>query len=73
MEKLSLDPGVLTRAAVKERFEYCTRPSKRFMNEDGAYLPTKVSNPEAPDRPNKKHRGPHGWLHIGEQGITSRC
>jgi fructose-bisphosphate aldolase, class II len=49
-----------------------TRPIKRFMDEDGPYLLTEVGNPEGADRPNKKHFDPRGWLHIGEQGITSR-
>ena len=42
------------------------------MDEDGPYLLSEVGNPEGVDRPNKKHFDPRGWLHIGEQGITSR-
>ena len=49
-----------------------TRPIKRFMDEEGAYLVSEVGNPEGNDQPNKKHFDPRGWLHIGEQGITAR-
>ena len=49
-----------------------TRPIKRFMDEQGAYLLSEVGNPEGVDQPNKKHFDPRGWLHIGEQGITAR-
>ncbi|MEI9938425.1 MAG: class II fructose-bisphosphate aldolase [Pseudomonadota bacterium] len=49
-----------------------THPIKAFMDEKGAYLSSEVGNPEGIDRPNKKYFDPRGWLHIGEQGITSR-
>ena len=49
-----------------------TRPIKRFMDQEGAYLLSEVGNPEGADRPNKKHFDPRGWLHLGERGITSR-
>jgi fructose-bisphosphate aldolase, class II len=49
-----------------------THPIKTFMDQKGAYLLAEVGNPEGPDRPNKKYFDPRGWLHLGEQGITSR-
>jgi fructose-bisphosphate aldolase, class II len=49
-----------------------THPIKTFMDEEGAYLESEVGNLEGGDRPNKKYFDPRGWLHIGEQGITSR-
>jgi fructose-bisphosphate aldolase class II len=42
------------------------------MDQKGAYLLSEVGNPEGPDRPNKKYFDPRGWLHLGEQGITTR-
>jgi fructose-bisphosphate aldolase class II len=49
-----------------------THPIKTFMDQKGPYLLSEVGNPEGPDRPNKKYFDPRGWLHLGEQGITSR-
>jgi fructose-bisphosphate aldolase class II len=49
-----------------------THPIKTFMDDKGGYLLSEVGNPEGPDRPNKKYFDPRGWLHLGEQGITSR-
>jgi fructose-bisphosphate aldolase, class II len=49
-----------------------THPIKGFMDEKGAYLLSEVGNPEGADKPNKKYFDPRGWLHLGEQGITTR-
>ena len=49
-----------------------THPIKSFMDQKGAYLLSEVGNPEGPERPNKKYFDPRGWLHLGEQGITTR-
>jgi fructose-bisphosphate aldolase class II len=49
-----------------------TAPIKKFMDEKGAYLLSEVGNPDGSEQPNKKYFDPRGWLHIGEQGITSR-
>jgi fructose-bisphosphate aldolase class II len=49
-----------------------TAPIKKFMDAKGDYLLSEVGNPEGPDRPNKKYFDPRGWLHLGEEGITTR-
>lgn len=47
-------------------------PIKKFMDEKNAYLQAQLGNPEGPEAPNKKYIDPRGWLHLGEQGVTSR-
>jgi fructose-bisphosphate aldolase class II len=49
-----------------------TQPVKKYMDDKGAYLLSQLGNPEGPDKPNKKHIDPRGWLHIGEKGLTAR-
>jgi fructose-bisphosphate aldolase class II len=49
-----------------------TRPIQAFMDEKRGYLLNEVGNPDGADRPNKKYFDPRGWLHLGEQGMTTR-
>ena len=49
-----------------------TQPIKKYMDEKSAYLQAQLGNPEGPDKPNKKHIDPRGWLHLGEKGVTAR-
>jgi fructose-bisphosphate aldolase class II len=49
-----------------------TQPVKKFMDEKSAYLQAQLGNPEGPDKPNKKHIDPRGWLYLAEKGMTAR-
>jgi len=49
-----------------------TQPIKKYMDEKSAYLQAQLGNPEGPDKPNKKHIDPRGWLYAGEKGTTAR-
>jgi fructose-bisphosphate aldolase class II len=48
------------------------RPIKKYMDEKDAYLRSQLGNPEGPDKPNKKHIDPRGWLYLGEKGLSAR-
>ncbi len=47
-------------------------PIKTYMDEKSAYLKSQLGNPEGPDKPNKKHIDPRGWMYLGEKGMTAR-
>ena len=48
------------------------QPVKQYMDNKDAYLHGQLGNPEGADKPNKKYIDPRNWLHVGEQGLTTR-
>jgi len=53
------------------QWAFC-HPIKKYMDDNDAYLHSQLGNPEGPDKPNKKHIDPRGWLHLGEKGMRDR-
>jgi len=47
-------------------------PIKTYMDEKSDYLKSQLGNPEGPEKPNKKHIDPRGWMYLGEKGMTAR-
>ncbi len=53
------------------QWAFC-HPVKKYMDDNDAYLQSQLGNPEGPDKPNKKHIDPRGWIHLGEKGMRDR-